>query len=280
MQSIEQCKRAVWEYYAVSRRDMPWRHPNAQGIFDPYHIMVSEIMLQQTQVTRVIPKYIEFLRIFPSVQALAAAELSDVLLLWSGLGYNRRAKYLWEAARYVMGHFGGVMPTTVDDLVCLPGVGRNTAAAIAAYAYNQPAVFIETNIRTVFIHHCFADAQLVSDKDILAYVEQALPRHGETWSSDYEPDIYRHWYWALMDYGTYLKSSLGNLNVASKHYTKQSRFEGSRRQVRGVVLRALMDGPKSVVDMQELIIDERLGSVLHDLEREGLIRRAGKKYCL
>ena len=262
----------VWDYYDVhGRHDLPWRIPAADGSFDPYKIMVSEIMLQQTQVGRVIPKYEQFLQQFPTLTTLSVAPLASVLQAWSGLGYNRRAKFLWQAAQQVQAQWDGVFPQAVDELVTLPGIGKNTAGAIATYAYNTAEVFIETNIRTVFIHHFFADHADVSDADLLPYITQALQQPGRS------P---REWYWALMDYGTYLKQSVGNVSRRSKAYAKQSTFEGSKRQVRGQVLRALADGPQSVGELTERIPDDRLQTVLTDLIRENMLFEDDGRYHL
>lgn len=222
-------------------------------------------MLQQTQVQRVIPKYIEFLDVFPNVQILAQASLGDVLRLWSGLGYNRRAKFLWQAAQIVVKEYGGIFPKDQTELTRLPGVGANTAGAICAYAYDQPVVFIETNIRTVFIHHFFNDRTDVHDSELRPLLEQVLK---EAQAQGLSP---REWYWALMDYGTQLKATVGNASRASKHYAKQSAFAGSNRQVRGKVLRELADSAKTMKQLLEDIGDERLPLVLEDLLREGLI---------
>jgi A/G-specific adenine glycosylase len=260
----------VWEYYAHQQRDhLPWRQPESDGSFDPYKIMVSEIMLQQTQVTRVVPKYLAFTRQFPDVATLAAAPLATVLRAWSGLGYNRRAQYLHRAAAQIMTDYHGVFPDALTDLVALRGIGHNTASAILAYAYNQPVVFIETNIRTVFIHHFFADAVDVPDKTLLDLVEQAL---------DHENP--REWYWALMDYGSYLKQTVGNLNRQSRHYTKQSTFQGSRRQIRGQVIRLLGTEPLTLAALKKQIADDRLAAVLDDLVAEGLITKRGARFGL
>lgn len=266
---MEQFQQTVWGYYNKhGRHDLPWRQFEADGSLDPYKALVSELMLQQTQVPRVIPKFAEFVQQFPTMQALAAAPLSDVLRAWNGLGYNRRAKFLWQAAQAVVSEHGGMLPDTSDALVKLPGVGANTAGALLAYAYNKPVVFVETNIRSVFIYHFFAGAQAVDDKDIADLVAQTLP------------DNPRLWYWALMDYGTYLKQTVGNVNKQSRHYAKQSAFYGSRRQVRGQVLRELAAAARTRDDLVRLIADERLQSVLDDLTREGLVAKRGQQYGL
>lgn len=265
---------AVWSYYHDHGRDLPWRHAEPSGLFDPYKILVSEVMLQQTQVARVITKYHEFLQAFPSVQDLASASLGDVLRLWQGLGYNRRAKFLWQAAQMVVQEFGGQFPQSQQELTRLPGVGTNTAGAICAYAYDQPVVFIETNIRTVYIHHFFADRDDVHDKELVPLVTESLQ---QVMASKQSP---QEFYWALMDYGTHLKSTVGNRTRSSKHYAKQSAFVGSRRQVRGQVLRHLAAGPASQTVLGKNIADERLDSVLDDLLGEGLIVRRGQLLSL
>jgi A/G-specific adenine glycosylase len=269
MDRVEAFQRTVWEFYAQhGRHDLPWRQPDAHGAFDPYPILVSEIMLQQTQVQRVIPKYQSFLSRFPSFAALASASLADVLQAWSGLGYNRRAKFLWQAAQAVMQRPDRVLPDTREALMALPGVGANTAGAVLAYAFGRPVVFIETNIRTVFMYHFFADQEQVHDKDILDVVARSLP------------DDPRRWYWALMDYGSYVKHSIGNLNALSKHYKKQATFAGSRRQLRGQLLRILGEQPQTAAVLSGMIDDPRLAAVLEDLRQEQLIDKKGAYYQL
>ncbi len=266
---MEQFQQTVWEYYrAHGRHDLPWRKPEVDGTFDPYKILVSELMLQQTQVPRVLPKFGAFMRQFPTVQSLADATLAEVVRAWNGLGYNRRAKFLWQSAGIICAQHGGVLPSAIEQLVALPGVGANTAGALAAYAYNRPVVFIETNIRTVFIHHFFANKEQVSDKEIADVVAQALP------------DDPRRWYWALMDYGTHLKQTVGNSSARSRHYVRQSAFEGSRRQVRGQVLRILAASSQTQVALSTLIDDKRLAEVLADLKREGFIVEQHQYYRL
>lgn len=256
------------DYYAKhGRYDLPWRLPGPDGSFDPYRVLVSEIMLQQTQVSRVIPKFHEFLKQFPAATILAEAPLGQVITAWSGLGYNRRAKYLQQAAQYIVEEYEGRIPNDDTKLVKLPGVGKNTAGAIRAYAFNGPAVFVETNIRTVYIHHFFGNKTGIPDKAITELIEQTLDRE--------EP---RRFYWALMDYGSHLKSTIGNLNKLSKSYVPQSSFVGSRRQIRGQVLKALAAGPLAPEDFA--INDARLPAVLQELSREGLIHFRDGQYRL
>lgn len=262
----------VWQYYDQhGRHELPWRSPEADGSFDPYKIMVSEVMLQQTQVNRVIPKYLVFLEQFPTIVHLAKAEQGEVLRAWQGLGYNRRAKFLWQAAQKIVEEYDGKFPLGETELVKLPGVGKNTAGAIVAYAFNQPIVYIETNIRTVFIHHFFADTAEVHDKDILELVCTTLPQ---------DESLTRAWYWALMDYGSHLKQEIGNLNKLSKHYVKQSTFHGSKRQIRGAIIRVLSNAPAPLLYLQQTIPDERLEGVLLELEQEGLVHSRGGVFTL
>ncbi len=263
---IAQFHETLWTYYAGhARHNLPWRAAEDDGQFDPYKIMVSELMLQQTQVARVIPKYHAFLTEFPNISVLAQAELSEVLRVWQGLGYNRRAKYLWLAARQI--DQLGAFPGSAEELVRLPGIGTNTAGAILAYAFNESVVFIETNVRTVIIHHFFADAEDIPDSAIRDSLSQVLNH-----------ETPREFYWALMDYGSHLKTTQGNASRRSKHYAKQSTFVGSKRQIRGAVIRALSSGAHTIEDLG--LSDERLPTVLSELVAEGLIRQKANLYHL
>jgi A/G-specific adenine glycosylase len=263
-------RQTVTTYYqAHGRHDLPWRQPETDGTFDPYQILLSEVMLQQTQVQRVIPKYHTFLVQFPTVQALTEAPLGDVLVVWQGLGYNRRAKFLWLAAQLAVREYGGVFPNSRTELERLPGIGPNTAGAILAYAFNEPALFIETNIRTAYIHHFFRDQSGIPDAAIMELLQKTLDTANP-----------RQFYWALMDYGSYLKRTVGNVSRASKVYAKQSQFTGSLRQLRGQILRLLAAGP---VDAERLInglADPRSAAVLDQLEAEGLVCRSDATYRL
>jgi len=278
----------LMNYYSVhARSDLPWRRPEPNGTFDCYKILVSELMLQQTQVARVIPKYDAFLKQFPTIQSLAAAELGDVLRAWQGLGYNRRAKYLWSAAKQV------ATDGWPDNLTRLPGVGVNTAGAVKAYAFNQPAIFVETNIRTVYIHHFASDQQNVPDSLILDLLARTLSllsvgKEQPEQKSHFLPGAlrkteglsqYRVFYWALMDYGTFLKTQVRNLQQ-SKHYKQQSAFRGSKRQIRGLIIRELSKEPLTLSALQTYAEDDRLGAVLTELQKEGLIIKRGKLYHL
>lgn len=264
---IEQVRNTIYEYYRKNRREMPWRFSE-----NPYYIVVSELMLQQTQVPRVMQKFPAFIQRFPTFSALAAAPMADVLTEWQGMGYNRRAKFLKQIAEKVMSAYNGVLPDDPLELVKLPGVGKATAGSIAAFAYNVPTVFIETNIRRVFIHFFFNDAAEVHDNDLFPLVERALDR-----------DNPREWYYALMDYGTMMMKHMENPNKKSKHYAVQSRFEGSDRQIRGRVLKALVEmGAVNGDTLITMIGDdrERVDGILQRMEKEGMIARDGERYTL
>ncbi|MBC7459496.1 A/G-specific adenine glycosylase [Candidatus Saccharibacteria bacterium] len=246
----------VWQKGRELYRDMPWRQKT-----DAYSVLVSELMLQQTQVDRVIPKFNDFMQSFPAIYDLAAAPLADVLTAWSGLGYNRRAKYLHEGAKKVMTDFNGTIPDTYRDLVSLPGIGPNTAGAILAYSFNQPVVFIETNIRTVYFYHFFEDRPQVTDTELREVVQR---------TTDHEHP--REWYWAMMDYGSYLKKQGAGRIDKSSHYKKQAPLKGSLREVRGQILKILAIGDLAEPALAaQLPHDERYETALGALIKESLV---------
>jgi A/G-specific adenine glycosylase len=237
-------------------RPMPWREDTR-----PYYVLVSELMLQQTQVDRVVPKFNAFIQRFPDEAALAAAPLSDVLGLWNGLGYNRRAKYLHDAARMIIHDFNGLFPKNYDDLLLLPGVGPNTAGAITAYAFNQPVVFIETNVRTVYFHHFFEDGEKIADTVLKELVAETLDKENP-----------REFYWALMDYGTFLKKQGAGRIQQSVHYKKQSALKGSVREIRGQIVKALTSGEMTQDNLVKAVtFDERFAVALMGLLVDGLV---------
>jgi A/G-specific adenine glycosylase len=234
-------------------------------------------MLQQTQVVRVIPKYQAWLEAFPSLADLAAAPLSEALRLWSGLGYNRRGKWLWESARSLM-EGGGQVPRDAAALETLPGVGPYTARAVLTFAFGSPEVFIETNIRRVFIHFFFppsvaegGEAAKVSDAQILPLVEASLDRQNP-----------REWYYALMDYGAALPKVTSNSNARSKTYKIQSTFRGSRREARGAIMRAIAAGPTDLdeIALRSGISRERLEEACRSLQAEGLVAETEAGYTI
>jgi A/G-specific adenine glycosylase len=264
---IRAFRQKIYDHYNLNRRDLPWRQTT-----NPYNIVVSEMMLQQTQVERVKDKYRGFIEAFPDFHALAKAPLKEVLSVWQGLGYNRRALALKQCAEEVISSYGGGLPQDLEDLCKLPGIGRATAGEILAFAFNVPTVFIETNIRRVFIHEFFDGEDNVKDTKILPLVEASLDRENP-----------REWYWALMDYGSMLKKKVVNPNRRSAHYTRQSAFEGSDRRIRGIILRTLLK--KAYVTEKELLCDVsidqgRLTGILGKMAEDGLIREKDGLYSI
>jgi A/G-specific adenine glycosylase len=260
-------QRMVLAHYERHGRDMPWRNTT-----DPYQILVSEIMLQQTQVERVTKKFSEFIRAFPDFSALASAPLTEILAVWQGMGYNRRAIALQKCAIRVLDEFKGILPSDIEILATFPGIGRATSSSIAAFAFNLPVVFIETNIRRVFIHFFFAGTEEVHDKDILVLVKKTLYQENP-----------RIWYWALMDLGSELKKTVPNPNRRSVHYVKQTPFEGSDREIRGVLLQLFLKQP--LIGGDEILgcvaeEPDRVIKILGDLENEGFVKRRNNHYLL
>lgn len=254
-------------YMQHARKSLPWRKTR-----DPYCIFVSEVMLQQTQVERVIDKYKQFLSAFPDVRSLAEARLREVLSLWQGMGYNRRAIALQSSARIIVGEYNGIFPKSVDSLEKLPGIGRATASSIAAFAFNRPVVFIETNIRRVFIHFFFQNQEMVKDSQILPLVEKTLDRKNP-----------RKWFSALMDYGSMLKKTVQNPNIRSAHYQKQSPFQGSNRQIRGMLLKTLIrHSPATKLRLIELTKQkpDQVSEFLNQLLKEGFIYKKQRRYFI
>jgi len=265
--AIERFREMIYQHYRKHGRILPWRLTR-----DPYKILVSELMLQQTQAERVVAKYEPFLRDFPNFAALSRARLQNVLEVWHGLGYNKRALALKRIAQIVDTKFDGKLPTDYAALVQLPGVGRTTACAIRAFAFDAPEVFIETNIRAVFIHAFFADAESVKDDEIYPFVECTLDRS--------DPRV---WYYALMDYGVMLKKTFKNPSRKSAHHKKQAPFKRSNRQLRGQILALIMTHP----DMTEtellrwLTADpELILRNLKKLEEEGFFKRQQTKFVI
>lgn len=275
-------------------RDLPWRRTR-----DPYIVWLSEVMLQQTQVARVETRMPAWLERFPNIEALAEAPTADVLAAWQGMGYNRRALALQRAAREIVEQHGGVFPREARALEALPGIGPATAQGIRSFAFDLPGVYLETNVRTVFLHHFFPDVPGVPDRELVPLVRAACPAarggrgrrrvHGGVCDAEDTP---RSWYYALLDYGAHLKKEVPNPSRRSATYARQSRFEGSRRQKRAEVVRILLDAKAvgeddmgtaavhAALDAVERAagrptVDEALvASILRDLEREGFCTRS------
>jgi len=260
-------KQVLTFYRQHGRHDMLWRHTD-----DPYKILVSEIMLQQTQVERVAVKFPEFIAAFPDFESLARAPQSAVVSAWQGMGYNRRAIALKRCAEKVFNEYGGMLPHDPTVLATFPGIGPATASSICAFAFNIPVVFIETNIRRVFIHSFFPDQNSVDDRAILPLVARTVDKENP-----------REWYWALMDYGTALKKTVQNPNRKSTSYARQSPFEGSDRRIRGLILKLLANGERiPVKDIVATVKEdpERICRILAVLEKEEFLQKTPEGYRL
>lgn len=286
-------QKKILDWFAKNgRHDLPWRPPalklRRDGTCDPHKVFISEVMLQQTQVDRVIAYYRSFLRAFPNVRRLAAATPAEVLPVWKGLGYNRRALYLKRAAEIIMRDYRGRLPRDVAEIEELPGIGYYTARAICVFAFNQPQVLIETNIRRVFIHFFFSSPVIpshrrgiptstgsltgvrddVSDADLLPIIERTLYRKNP-----------RLWYNALMDYGALAFFGIENPNRKSRHYTTQSRFEGSRRYARAKILDFLLEKPATAREIDRYFATDphlkayckSVEEILETLAQEGFV---------
>jgi A/G-specific adenine glycosylase len=260
-------RRKIYRWFSSHGRDLPWRFSD-----DPYRVLVSEIMLQQTQVDRVVPKYRAFIDTFPDFETLAAAAPRAVLAAWQGLGYNRRALMLQRCARETVERFGARLPDSPRLLITLPGIGPATAASIAAFAFNAPTVFIETNIRTVFIHEFFGDREGIPDAEILPLVRATLDKRNPA-----------RWYNALMDYGVMIKKTRGNPARRSAHHVKQSAFAGSDRQIRGAIIRELLKGAPlgaRALATRCGAAPVRLEAIIERLRAEGVVVCRGARYTI
>jgi len=266
---IQHFQKKVYDHYHQNKRDFPWRKA-----ITPYKIVVSEIMLQQTQAPRVVEKFKLFIKTFPNFELLAKAPFKNILKVWQGLGYNRRALGLQKLAQIVVNEYKGKLPKTPEELVVLPWIGPHTAGSIAAFAYNYPSIFIETNIRSVFIHEFFGDKTDIHDKELLPYIEETLDREHP-----------RDWYNALMDYGTLLKEINKNPSRRSKHYTKQSKFEGSTRKLRGMIMKLLTEeSPLSLSKIRlhcaEGYTEIQIEQALERLTIEGMVLAKKDRYSI
>lgn len=242
-------------------RPMPWREtPSA------YYVVVSELMLQQTQVARVMTKFTAFIERFATFEVLARAAQSEVIEMWAGLGYNRRARFLHQIAQHIVQH--GI-PTTQRGWQDLPGIGCNTAGAIMAYVYNEPVVYVETNIRTVIIHEYYPDEIDVDEQQIYDIVQQTV-----------DVDHPREWYWAMMDYGADLKARGFRYNARMKQYKKQSALKGSVREVRGQIVDVLRKESSIERSQLEERFDGRLSAALDGLMRDGIVSESNQIFSL
>ena len=256
----------IYSFYRRNKRNFPFREN-----LTPYKVVVSEIMLQQTQTNRVSEKFLEFIEKFPDFNSLASASINELLSVWQGLGYNRRALALKEIAQKVVNDYDGKVPKDLKLLEALPQIGYNTASSILAFAYNHPTYFIETNIRRVYIYFFFPGRSKIDDKEIMDIVKFSVDEENP-----------REWYYALMDFGVMLKKTHPELNKKSAHYRKQSKFDGSIRQVRGKILKLLLKTPltrKEIID--KLDYDEKqIVKILKILVKEGFIQKEQDKFSI
>lgn len=264
---LEHFRQAVWSFYHQEKRFFAWRNA-----IDPYKIVVSEVMLQQTQTQRVIEKFQTFTHEFKTFEELANAPVRAVLAEWVGLGYNRRGLALHGIAQKVINEFDGQLPDDPEVLQTFKGLGPATAASIVAFAFNKPTVFIETNIRAVYLHTFFNDHQDVTDKELMPLVELTV---------DYINP--REWYYALMDYGVVLKKLYKNPSRKSKHHTTQSKFEGSDRQIRGAIIKVLTQKPSATLKQLHALFpdqEKRVEKILDGLYKEGFVLKKAHSYRL
>ena len=284
---LSEFRATVLDRGAELYRDLPWRRTH-----DPYEIWISEVMLQQTQTARVDGRWQRWLQRFPTVSALAAAEPAEVLEEWQGMGYNRRALALLRAAQAIV-EGGGALPSDARALEALPGIGPATAAGIRAFAFDLPGVYLETNVRAVFLHELFPGEEGVSDRELVPLVRATCPAD----ASDPDDDP-RTWYYALLDYGAYLKRTVPNPSRRSSGHARQSRFEGSHRQKRAELVRILLahrgDAPGGVdlgtVAAELASAEEKAGrrgvktadvrALLEELAREGFCREEAGGWCV
>ena len=261
--AFSQLSAHIWTFYEKHGRSFPWRETE-----DPYRILLSELMLQQTQTERVLPKYELFLENWPNFEVLAEATLREVLAAWKGLGYNRRALALRTIAQKSV-DYGWTLPCDYEKLLELPMVGPATAAAIMAFAFQERSIYLETNIRRVLIHQFHQGEEKVSDRQLREELRLLL---------DFQSD-YKQWYYALMDYGVFLKTQVVNPNRRSAHYTRQDAFEGSNRQIRGMLLTVFtQQGPQDFAHIckQLPFPSKRIQQCLIALETEGFIAQVSE----
>ncbi|MFX0080533.1 MAG: A/G-specific adenine glycosylase [Candidatus Hodarchaeota archaeon] len=256
---IKQFRSIIYNYFKQKGRNFPFRKN-----ITPYNVLVSEIMLQQTQTGRVAEKFLNFIEKFPNFNILSEAPLEEVLKTWQGLGYNRRAIALKKIAEIVIDNYHGELPDSVEKLKKFPQIGHNTASSIISFAFNKPTIFIETNIRRVYIYFFFPGRNNITDKEINPILKKTIDTTNP-----------RKWYYALMDYGVMLKKKYPDLNKRSAHYRKQTPFKGSNRQIRGEILSILIKNKTlKISDLREKLKEvnnEKLLTIINQLEIEGFI---------
>lgn len=255
---IDNFRKIIYNYFKQYGRNFPFRN-----VINPYYVLISEIMLQQTQTNRVSQKFLEFIKKYPDFYSLANASNENILKIWQGLGYNRRALALKIIAKKVIEEYNDILPDSIDVLKTFPQIGNNTASSIVTFAYNKPTYFIETNIRRVYIYFFFPNKLKIDDKDIMEILKNTIDINNP-----------RKWYYALMDYGVMLKKSHPELHKRSKHYKKQSKFKGSNRQIRGLIIKRLLEEKKMIKEELIKILgfsEKRTINIIKQLEDEGFL---------
>lgn len=255
---IDNFRKIIYNYFKQFGRNFPFRND-----INPYNVLISEIMLQQTQTNRVSQKFLEFIKEYPDFYSLANAPNENILKIWQGLGYNRRALALKIIAKKVIEEYNDILPDSIDVLKTFPQIGNNTASSIVTFAYNKPTYFIETNIRRVYIYFFFPNKLKIDDKDIMEILKNTIDINNP-----------RKWYYALMDYGVMLKKSHPELHKRSKHYKKQSKFKGSNRQIRGLIIKRLLEEKKMIKEELIKILgfsEKRTINIIKQLEDEGFL---------
>lgn len=257
---IKKIQQEIFQFYKQHKRDLPWRKTT-----DPYKILVSEFMLQQTQVSRVVDYYTQWMKKWPTIQKLANEEYKNVLRAWIGLGYNRRAMYLHNTAKIIMEKFSGDIVTAVKHYEDLPGIGQYTSKAIQIFSTNANIATVDTNIRRIFINE-FNLEESISEKDLFQLAERCLPL-GKS----------RDWHNALMDYGAI---RLTSKKTGIKPKTQQSQFDGSDRQIRGKILRALLEEDQSMYQLQQKlqVNKKRLLNILTKMIKEKTISQTNEHF--
>lgn len=251
-QKFRQVRRKILSYYKRYGRDLPWRRTTS-----PYHILVSEFMLQQTQVSRVVDYYQKFIKQLPDVKSLAEVKTPMLLKLWSGLGYNSRALRLRAAAQVILEKHDGIIPDDQKSLKELPGIGEYTSAAILAFAYNKPVPVIDINIRRVLLHE-LALPNSTSNEELTIIAKRLIPRGKSA-----------EWHNALMDYGAALPPKVKKLYPP---LTRQSSFKGSKREARGYILRILLkEKAINKHELMKMISHKEKEAILNQLKAENFI---------
>lgn len=277
MRNIKQFQRYILNWYRKNNRDhLPWRVTKTRAV-NPYEIFVSEMMLQQTQVTRVLEKYARFLEAFPTILYLAKAPLEKVLRVWQGMGYNRRARFLKEAAEIIVKNHKGVIPSEPEILRALPGIGPYTAGAIACFAHNKPVTFLDTNIRKTLLKWFFYTTdynklprQKIDDRELLKIAENVCYKKNP-----------RRWHYALMDYGALVLNNKPELLKRVKSYHRQPRFAGSTRYWRSQIVKYLLQYEQASGEELQALVSGEIQPLLSSLARDGLVEASSPGlYCI